>query len=572
MSAQKKTSDNFDNLVAGITKKERRDILKNVRPGVANGIGTIQDDGKSEKLNTKKALINNFNHENLITKFIIWIKSFVMNRSVEELYNTAVVSTIAKQLDRDYPGLMSGKNKTFGSKFYYKLQDLSKAQSFFAEQAVNASSESGAFYFMLAYIVMPELMEDIKTACDPYQYPFSKQLTHDTKNFLLTRMEELLASISSDKKNRMTNSALSFEWICSFVRLPIAALLSRFSDSAEGGKTLLFSQIKNDFSVIARILDSQPSLQDEMLRILFQPIPKSSSLWNYTSSGDDSQSVTDKINSVSTEIAVINMFINTIPIKKIGKVLYENSLFNPEPFALSENWFLKFRDKWAEVFECRWKMWDRDFKKETSKKKLKIYFGLFDLQRFPYHPWDRVASIVPFTCDLTLGFLNYHFKKEYIKYANILNIVTLEGDFSIKENRQEFTDAVSDLNGIIVDLEKLSDLLSLSGEYGEEFMKFDEDRITQNIRERYTVIINEIKDISEGCYDVFMKNCEKMQNLLLAMLGEKTSVYYGPLTNLSKIMGSENRNFREAIERFACSLKYAQEVLKEHHDIDMIKI
>lgn len=572
MCAQKKSTDNFDNLVAGITKKERTDILKNVKSGAANGIGTIQDNGKTEKLNTKKALLNNFNHENLFKKFFIWFKSFVLNKTIEELYNTSVVSAMAKQLERDYPGLLNSRNKTFGSKFFYKLQDLNKVQSFFYEQVGNASADSGTFYFMLAYSVMPELMEDIKTACDPYQYPFTKQLTQDTKNFLVTRMEELLATIPSDKKTRMTNNALSFEWLCAFTRLPLSVLLSKFSDSAEGGKSLLFSQIKNDFTMISKILDSQPSLQDEMLKILFQPVASDNSLWNYSVSGEDAQSVIEKINSVSTEIAVINMFINTIPVKKIGKVLYENSLFNPEPFVPCENWFLKFRDKWTDVFESRWKMWDRDFKKETAKKKLKIYFGLYDLQRFPYHPWDRVASIVPFNSDLTLGFLNYYFKKEYIKYASILNIVTLEGDFSIKENRQEFTDVVSDMNGITVELEKLADQLSLSGEYGEEFMKFDENRITQNVKDRYTAVVNEIKDVSENCYEIFMKNCEKMQNLLLAMLGEKTSVYYGALTNLSKIMGNENRNFRETIERFAHSLKYAQEVLREHHDIDMIKV
>lgn len=571
MSAQKRSTDNFDTLVAGITKKERRDILKNAHNGPANGIGTIQDDGKIDKLNTKRALLNNFNHENLITKLVIWFKSFVLNKTIEELYNSSVISSMSKQLERDYPGLLNSKNKTFGSKFYYKLQDLNKAQVFFSEQIETASSDSGEFYFILAYTLMPELMGDIKTACDPYQYPFSKQLTQDTKNFLLTRMEELLAAISSDKKTQMTSNALSFEWLVSFSRLPLSTLLAKFSDSSDGGKTLLFSQIKGDFSTISKILDSQPSLQNDMLRILFQPVQQGSSLWDYTST-EDSQSVSEKINSVSTEIAVINMFINTIPIKKIGKVLYENSLYNPPPFILSENWFLKFRDKWNEVFESRWRMWDRDFKKETAKKKLKIYFGLFDLQRFPYHPWDRVASIVPFSADLTLGFLNYYFKKEYVKYASILNIVTLEGDFSIKENRQEFTDVVSDMNGITVELEKLSDQLSLSGEYGEEFMKFDPDRITQNVKERYNVIINEIQDVAEECYDTFMKNCEKMQNLLLAMLGERTSVYYGALTNLSKIMGNENRNFRETIERFAYSLKYAQEVFKEHHEIDLIKV
>lgn len=571
MSAQKRSTDNFDTLVAGITKKERRDILKNAHKGPANGIGTIQDDGKIDKLNTKRALLNNFNHESLITKFVIWFKSFVLNKTIEELYNSSVISSMSKQLERDYPGLLNSKNKTFGSKFYYKLQDLNKAQVFFSEQIETASSDSGEFYFILAYTLMPELMGDIKTACDPYQYPFSKQLTQDTKNFLLTRMEELLAAISSDKKTQMTSNALSFEWLVSFSRLPLSSLLAKFSDSSEGGKTLLFSQIKGDFSTISKILDSQPSLQNDVLRILFQPVQQGSSLWDYTST-EDSQSVSEKINSVSTEIAVINMFINTIPIKKIGKVLYENSLYNPPPFVLSENWFLKFRDKWNEVFESRWRMWDRDFKKETAKKKLKIYFGLFDLQRFPYHPWDRVAAIVPFSADLTLGFLNYYFKKEYVKYASILNIVTLEGDFSIKENRQEFTDVVSDMNGITVELEKLSDQLSLSGEYGEEFMKFDPDRITQNVKERYNVIINEIQDVAEECYDTFMKNCEKMQNLLLAMLGERTSVYYGALTNLSKIMGNENRNFRETIERFAYSLKYAQEVLKEHHEIDLIKV
>ena len=72
--------------------------------------------------------------------------------------------------------------------------------------------------------------------------------------------------------------------------------------------------------------------------------------------------------------------------------------------------------------------------------------------------------------------------------------------------------------------------------------------------------------------ETFLKAGHTFEILVRAMLGEHSTVYYGPLTNLNKIMGRDNREFRETLERYVHSIKYAVEVLTAMSEVDSMKV
>lgn len=572
------TRNNFDRLASDLTKKERKDFLNRINPSDIEiripSESEKKESKESEKerlANERKGLVQNFKREPLYRKIVVWMKSFFLNSSVEEVYNTAVINSIAKRIEVLYPGLLNYKHRVLGNSMFTDLMDLKNAQDFFKGQLNVGESDSGVFYYILVHSLMPEFTEEVKKLCDPFQYTLEKPLGQDARNNLLNRLDEKLSSMPADMKDKVGQFSQSYEWLKMFMKIPIGAVVNKFSVSGEG-RTCMFSQIKAEYSDLAKIISAKTNFSDELLKSVFLASAPISNFWK-CEIPEQSKEDTDKLlESAKSEFSFISMFARKIPLRDLGKVINENSLYAFETFSAGDNWFQKYREQWRIVFDQRWRLWNREYKKEQVKKKLKIFFGLSDFQKFPYHPWRKYADEFPFKFDLSLGFVNYYFKQEYQKYASILNVVTLEGDFQIKENRHEFTDLVADYNEIMDKVDVLVGQVALGGEYGAEFMRYETSIKSSSAREKMSVLINEIEETAQYITDVFVNSGHKFEVLTRAMLGEHSTVYYGPLTNLNKIMGRDNREFRESLEKYAHSLKYACEIMESLREVDSFRV
>ena len=566
--------NNFDSLAADISKKERKDML-NRMSGKKNSSGEdaayVEKMASENKADTKAGLINRFNRESFIKKMVCWVKSIFFNKSLEEVYNNAVVMTLGKNIERSYPGLIDRKKKMFLSTFSNKLSDLKSAQDFFKKPVDAIDGKNESFYFLLAVIVMPEYLEEMKSAIDPYQYPLTKELTQDTKNFLLSRLDEMIVMTPQDKRARMEVFSKCFDWFKMFSHVPLASIISKFT-MIDGSKAAMFSSLKTDYSQMAKCLANVAPYCEETMTALYASAKAGRNFWDFQMIDFNDEEVVSSVSDATTENSIISMFTNTIPVKDLGKLIYENSLYIPEVFSTGDTWFQKYRDKWHDVFEQRWKMWNCDYKKESIQKKMKIFFGMTDFMKFPFHPWEKYSDDAPFYYNLSLGFLNYYMKRDYQNYASILNVVTLEGDFAIKENRIEFSDVVTDMNSISAELEQLASMVAVGGEYGTEFMRYDSSIKGSSDKEKLNLVMNEINENVRNQLDLFFKCVRSFENLILAMLGEKITAYYGALTNLTKIMGHDNKEFRENLERFLHNIRYAAQILSELKDVDAVII
>ena len=63
-----------------------------------------------------------------------------------------------------------------------------------------------------------------------------------------------------------------------------------------------------------------------------------------------------------------------------------------------------------------------------------------------------------------------------------------------------------------------------------------------------------------------------LENLLNGILSEKITTYYGPITNLSKIKGRENKKFREELDKCKLMVEHSFEVLKEIRQTSKIPV
>ena len=181
---------------------------------------------------------------------------------------------------------------------------------------------------------------------------------------------------------------------------------------------------------------------------------------------------------------------------------------------------------------------------------MKIFFGITDFMKFPFHPWEKYSDDAPFYYNLSLGFLNFYMKRDYQNYAGILNVVTLEGDFAIKENRVEFSDLVTDMNSISAELEHLANMIAIGGEYGAEFMKYDSSIKNSGDREKLNIVMSEINETVKNQLDLFFSVCVLLRILFLPCLVKRLLPITGLLQILLRLWAMKTGNSGKALKNF----------------------
>ena len=63
-----------------------------------------------------------------------------------------------------------------------------------------------------------------------------------------------------------------------------------------------------------------------------------------------------------------------------------------------------------------------------------------------------------------------------------------------------------------------------------------------------------------------------MVDLIGGMLGEKVTPYYGPLTNIAKIAGHDNKKFRERLAQARNGIQHSYEVVQEMEPLDSTQV
>ncbi|MFA6937179.1 MAG: DUF5312 family protein [Treponema sp.] len=567
--AKEEQSQTFDSLVSGISTDERKTLLKKMQNGSTSENSSLET---SEAYSDEDSLIDlktKISEESIFERFWLWLISIFTSTPIEEVYNKSIVSGIAKNIEQQSPGLVDYKHKYLTTIFYSKLVELKHAADFFKGYIDSYLKNPGAFYILLGSLVMPEIGSEMDKQADPYTYSFAKDVNSEMRTSLLRKMDDILQKIPADKKTEMYACVRSVEWLTQFTKLPFQMFLSKFSAVVENIKICSFDQIGSELISFSRILCNGRTIPDEVIEALYLFSMRQKNIVEFD---DVDRNVTGSafMDTASSQISLISMFISTVPLRSVSCVVYNNSLYVPENFGGGEDWFIKYKGEWKKLFDRKWESWLKDCKKEKLKGKLMEYFELANFPVYTKRPWASLwGGAVQFNYELTLGFLNEFIKNIYPSYAQIFKIVTLEGDFAIKENRLEFNDTVNLFANINESLDELSIKLSSAGEYGAEFERYSTlNARTKTAAQKIQEMMEKIESNVKNMINLFGDACRTMQKLLTGLTSEKLDADYGNLANIASIQGRQNKKFRENLEKSKLGIDHAFYLIKEIEPLD----
>ena len=554
----------FDELSGKISKEERQKILNSMD-------GQKSDDrelfaGKTkmsvQKLDEKAEFEQRLKRQSLLQKIYLWIYSIITSSSMEEAFNMTLVKKIARDVEYHYPSLIQYRKKLLYGEFYEKLLQLKSAIDFFAPHLEQYASNPAAFMVTLGHVIMPEYEEKLKSSCDPFVVPLTEPLLKEKRNEFFQTLSVNLQNIPDEHQKEMYRYARGIFWLNEFVKMPVDKIISKFSMTEDHVCACLFSFVKLDFAKLAKVMCNYVQFDEHLLDAFVVVMQDGGSQWNSEPVADNGEEAHKEFyTSARLHVSMIEAFLDAVPMSKVSKVVMENSLYTPDAMSGGENWLELYTEQWKQNFKDRVAQRERDYTKELLKQKMMSVFKVATFPLFPFRPWENVGSL-SFKYEYSLGFVNFFVKQRYSAYMTIFKAISLEGQFAIKDNEREFTEAVDAFMEVNSALELLANQLSAAGEYGIEFSKYEVyETPTDEISKKLNLIFTSLEDDASSICKDFRRLCHRMVMLLTGFVSDKYVGKYGAIMNL--------RNMQRRMGDFYQMVVDARDCFKDAYDMSL---
>lgn len=561
MEADKERST-FDRMVSTISSDERKDMLDKVSKASKEEDSLKRSLLSDSEEDYKVSLTVRLQQESFLKRLWIKIKSAFFSIPPEEAYNTSLIAHIAREIEHIHPGLISHKRGLLTVGTYEKLYMIRKVQEFFMPYIESYERNPGLYYYYLSLIVMPEITEEIEKSSDPYKFPFTKNLTSETRVQLIKKIEDSLDALPEVKRSSMYMCVRSVEWLKAFNRMYVDSLVKTFSSSKE----CAYHDSRSDFVSIAKIMKSVNIPSNEALSALF------SLHYNTTSESPDKTKeehfIKEFLTAANLHAEEIRNFSSSVPVRDLARLIFNNALYDSASFGGGEDWFVKFKSQWRSNFDVRWNQWLFDYKKYRLQIKVKTYFDYDNLPLLPFRPWVKVHKGYSFKYELSMGFLWQFFNTAVRTAESVLKTVMLEGDFSIKENAGEFADDFRFLQSVRDEFASLNASLSSSGEITASLLKTAHASDKEASHISFNSIMSDLEERALSFIDRCGKWFRSMKALLAPIVNGSDNQYYAGLTNLSKLGGRQNKEFRESLSSAFVLIEHAYDILTESEGLD----
>ena len=566
---QDKGRTNFDNLVSQMSSEERKELLAKMRPLEADPEVHSLQSAKNPSMPAENLKIEEgLRKETFIYRIILWLRSIFSSTSVEKLYNDDKIMTLYRKINQEYPGLLDYKGKLLLGIFYEKLSDLKRAADFFRPYLEEIYKNIGAFYVYLGSFIAPKVTEQMYEEVDPNNFGLEREVTNELRTSLLRKMDDIIKAIPADQRTALYNCASSVEWLYQFSRLPFDRFISSFSNAIADSQMARFESVYSELNSFAKILCNGKAVPSEALESIYLFSAKRIIHIDSVATDDESRAK-EFMDKASSCMMIIHMFITSVPLRYVNKIVFGNIQWTCEQFSGAEDWFIKYKEHWKKLFDSQWEDWLKAKRTNEMNSQLKTNFGIDEIPLLPYRPWTEIWGGIVFHFENTAGFLYWFTANKMRSSSEPLKTLLLEGQFVNNENRQEFADTLNNLDTISASTYDMVQSISPNGQTGMVFEKLSTDRMrTIPAQQRIDSLMLEHETSIQNIKNDFCNCVRSIRNVLGGIFSETKDTRYDGIQNLAAIQGNNNANFRAEVLESKGIFESALEIIKELERIE----
>ncbi|MCI5607238.1 MAG: DUF5312 domain-containing protein, partial [Spirochaetia bacterium] len=257
----------FDKLVAGLDSQDRALMLSRINQTASPSVQFTATEETEPDSNITLRL--KMDQESLFHRFFIWLRAMFKKCTQEQIYNQDILAAMARNVNRDHPGLLNHRIYVLEEQFYTQLKALKDAADFFKNYLSGIEDNTGSFYVFLSSFVSPELSDNINAHADPFMNDFSKDPSMELKNSLSASLDSVLNEIRGSTRKNLYNAVKSVNWLLCFSRLPFLHFISQFTNIMGGVYTCPYRDAVKDYENLAAVFDSVTQIPNEILEAIF---------------------------------------------------------------------------------------------------------------------------------------------------------------------------------------------------------------------------------------------------------------------------------------------------------------
>lgn len=540
----------FDRLVEELTPDERKSLLERIQqlhpiseePVVSN----IQEEAEVDFEREFQAL-------GLVEKILLWIRAFFTRRIREEVLEEHLVKKLSRELQRKAPGMVDTKRKLLLPPFAERVEKLkpyfSTLSSLIAPLRGNRRTR---FISFLAAFEMETITERLKTELDPFyliaihwyhmeppftadslrslEIPSPDQLSDaEIRRMLENRLEDILAGITQEEKNRMYLDVRFLDRLSQLVYFPLDRILSAFRTVPE--LPYVPCPFKHLIEPMALFTEIVCSLRDPVPSILLEALVlfRLGDFHGELEEVDEQRRISQSLAQVEEAFQSIRTFMQNIPLLTLVKVLTGKINYRPLERGGGEDWYNQFKQYGRGRVDESFRLFLDVRRKDELGEEITTVLSPVPL---PIPEGKNIRDCSVFLIGLV--FLRTFFQTVFLsKYNRPLRILLLEGGFYKEENRKEYTEA-------------FGNLLKLNDEIGKVFPPDGWESLTPNQKE---ALESQVLKWSEQFRDSLQSVVRVLDGVLFGEAGGR----YDTLSNLGSIGGRGNAQLLQSLN----------EVLKE---------
>ncbi|WP_027728576.1 DUF5312 domain-containing protein [Treponema sp. C6A8] len=557
----------FDRLVTGLSAQDRNEMLRRIN---GEGLASVQLVETEDETTEKNMTLHlKFQTLPLIHKILIKIKAIFTGKTSERVYNDSVLMTMAKNVNREHPGLINSRLYYLDNIFYERLKDLKLAADFFKPFFAPIDNDPGEFYVFLSSFVAPEISDKINSEADPFTLPYDIEPSPMEKDRLLKNLDNIFSNLDATSKANLYSAVQALSWLKQFSVLPFLHFTAQFTNIVGFSYSCPYRNAAVDYDIFAAIFSNIYPVTSEILEALFMYMHKNEFSAN-PHSQELERSVKEFMAGANSKLAAIQMFISSVPVLKIGKIINQDYDWQPGNIAGAEAWFPKFRAQWREIIEIRWKDWIKERKKSLIAATLHDDFQLIKFPELKYQPWTALWSKVQFNCELTGGFMSWFNHEMYHNMLGYLNDIVLEGIFNGTQSRTEYT---SGFNLFQQANQKMADLLaslSPNGDYGLKFTEWARFPVSSvQMQNQIKTAIGKIETEIRSVVKDFTAGTAILVKFLSKLFSPDSKRALEVLQNYTQIKGRGNREWRDKLEKVYVDLTKCVYYISEVEPIEL---
>ncbi len=413
----------------------------------------------------------------------------------------------------------------------------------------------------LGSLIMKNVNEIIADDVDPYKQPQDKTVSQELRNSLIRKLDVIFQEIPVAEKEHMYAAVQTLEWMKRFIHLPVDKFISRFMNPVDARPSCPLNSVSDELEHFAQVLCTAKKIQPVLIEALYM-----FSVQTRLDEDDfDIEAETGAFISAATEqIALIRMFINGIPLKKLTAVSLHTYIWQPAAPGGVEDWFIIYKTTWRKIFDAKWNEWTRYRKRESIKQTIIQLLGTDEPPQLANRPWETLREEQNFHHDISMGFLKVFFSTLFLGIARPLKIILIEGEFYQRENKLEYTDSYNELNHLAQRIKEFEQKLEADGSIGIFFEQAKVETVqTIQSRTKIETLIRSLDSEAGILTAQFCGTARSLMALLKGILSPVRDKRYDTLANISMIEGHQNHLFQQKLKTTLDKISQSYEILKE---------